>query len=146
MSTTTDGMEEMVKEFLAESAEGLDLLERDLVEPEHDPTSPERLGEVFRAVHTIKGNSGMLGYPNLESVAHAGESLLGAVRDGKLALHPALTSGFLGMADAMRALLNAIELTGGEGDADYGTVVRSLEELLRGVSSWCGTAASGTSC
>ena len=95
MSAATDGMEEIVKEFLAESAEGLDRLERELVELEHDPTSPQRLAEIFRAVHTIKGSSGMLGYSKLESVAHAGEGLLGALRDGNLAVSPALTSGLL---------------------------------------------------
>src|SRR5271157_5750711 len=76
MSRATDGMEEIVKEFLAESAEGLDLLERDLVELERDPGSRERLDEMFRAVHTIKGSSGMLGYPRLESVAHAARACL----------------------------------------------------------------------
>src|SRR5271166_6875004 len=131
MSTATDGMEEIVREFLAESAEGLDLMERELVELERDPASQERLGEIFRAVHTIKGSSGMLGYPKLESVAHAGESLLSGLRDGKLALHPALTSGLLSMVDALRGLLNEIERTGGEGDGDYTPVVRVLEELLR---------------
>ena len=63
-------MEEIIKEFLVESAEGLDLLDRDLVALEHDPSSRELLGEVFRAVHTIKGTSGVLGYPKLEKVAH----------------------------------------------------------------------------
>ena len=130
MSAATDGMEEIVREFLAESAEGLDRLERDLVELEHDPTSRPRLAEIFRAVHTLKGSSGMLGYPKLELVAHAGESLLGGLRDGKLALNPALAGGLLAMVDALRALLGAIERTGSEGIDDYGGVVRSLEELL----------------
>ncbi|MGO9517947.1 MAG: chemotaxis protein CheA, partial [Candidatus Korobacteraceae bacterium] len=131
MSAATDGMEEIVKEFLAESTEGLDRLERDLVELEHDPTSPQRLAEIFRAVHTIKGSSGMLGYSQLESVAHAGEEALGALRDGNLALNPALTSGLLAMVDALRVLLRAIERTGSEGPGDYGNVARSLEELFR---------------
>src|SRR5271165_2148683 len=122
MSTATDGMEEIVREFLAESAEGLDLMERELVELERDPASPERLAEIFRAVHTIKGSSGMLGYPKMESVAHAGESLLGGLRDGKLPLNPAVTSGLLAMVDALRVLLRAIERTGSEGVEDYGGI------------------------
>jgi two-component system chemotaxis sensor kinase CheA len=131
MSAATDGMEEIVKDFLAESAEGLDRLERALVELERDPASRQRLAEIFRTVHTIKGSSGMLGYPKLEAVAHAGEGLLGGLRDGKLALNPALTSGLLAMVDALRALLAAIARTGSEGIDDYGSVVTSLEELLR---------------
>jgi two-component system chemotaxis sensor kinase CheA len=135
MSAATDGMEEIVREFLAESAEGLDQLERHLVELEHDPKSHERLAEIFRSVHTLKGSSGMLGYSNLESVAHAGESLLGGLRDGKLALSPELVSGLLSMVDALRGLLQAVERTGSEGTGDYATVVRSLEELLQSTAA-----------
>jgi len=144
MSTATDGMEEIVKEFLAESTEGLDLLDRNLVELERDPKSQERLGEVFRAVHTIKGSSGMLGYPKLESLAHAGENLLSGLRDCKLALHPALTSGLLGMVDALRELLNAIERTGSEGDGDYTSVMRVLEELPRNSAAPADTVMGGS--
>ncbi len=135
MSTATDGMEEIVREFLAESAEGLDRLDSGLVEMERDPQSPGRLAEIFRAVHTIKGCSGMLGYPTLESVAHAGETLLGGLRDGKLTLNPALMNGLLAMVDAMRALLNAIDLNGSEGDDDYRALTRLLEDLFSGPSA-----------
>jgi two-component system chemotaxis sensor kinase CheA len=142
MSTATDGMEEIVKEFLAESAEGLDLLERDLIELERDTASPERLGEIFRAMHTLKGSSGMLGYPKLESIAHAGEGLLGGLRDGKLALHPGLTSGLLAMVDAIRAVMKVIELTGKEGDANCEALVRSLEDLHGNAAAQYGPAPS----
>ena len=89
MSVVIEGMDEIIKEFLVESAEGLDLLDRDLVALERDPSSRELLAEVFRAAHTIKGTSGVLGYPKLEKVAHVGESLLSRMRDGKLLLNPA---------------------------------------------------------
>lgn len=132
MSAATDGIEEIVREFLAESAEGLDQVERYLVELERDPNSSERLAEIFRAVHTLKGSSGMLGYSNLESVAHAGESLLGSLRDGKLAPNAAVISGLLTMVDSLRELLRAIKQNGSEGGGDYARVVHSLEELLQG--------------
>ena len=126
----SEGMDEIVKEFLAESAEGLDRLDRELIALESEPNSRERLDEIFRAVHTMKGSSGALGYPKLESVAHAGESLLSNLRDGKLALNAALTSGLLAMVDALRSLLQAIEQTGEEGSGDYSSVVGLLQELL----------------
>ncbi len=125
-------MEEIVKEFLAETAEGLDLLDRHLVELEHDPNRGEKLAEIFRAVHTLKGSSGMLGYPKLESVAHAGESLLGALRDEKLALNQATISGLLAMVDELRRLLRVIERTGSEGTADNERIVCALQQLLQG--------------
>jgi two-component system, chemotaxis family, sensor kinase CheA len=130
MSTVIEGMDEIIKEFLVESTEGLDLLDRDLVALEQDPSSRELLGEIFRAAHTIKGTSGVLGYPKLEKVAHVGENLLSRMRDGKLVLSPAITSGLLAMVDALRRLLNEIEQHGNEGAGDYGAVVQQLEALL----------------
>ncbi len=123
-------MDEIIKEFLVESAEGLDLLDRDLVALEQDPSSSLLLGEIFRAVHTVKGTSGVLGYPRLEKVAHVGENLLSRMRDGKLVLNPAITSGLLAMVDALRRLLSELEQHGNEGADDYGAVVQQLEALL----------------
>jgi two-component system chemotaxis sensor kinase CheA len=130
MSAAIEGLDEIIKEFLVESTEGLDLLDRDLVALERDPTSRELLAEVFRAVHTVKGTSGVLGFPKLEKVAHVGENLLSRMRDGKLLLRPAITSGLLAMVDAIRQLLSNIERDGNEGAVDYAEVVEKLEILL----------------
>ena len=130
MSSAIEGMEEIIKEFLVESGEGLDLLDRDLVALERDPSCGDLLAEIFRAVHTIKGTSGVLGYPKLEKVAHVGENLLSRMRDGKLLLNPAITSGLLAMVDALRRLLSEIEQNGNEGTDEYGDVVQQLEALL----------------
>ncbi len=130
MATAIEGMEDIVQEFLVEGAEEVELLDRDLVALEREPGSPELLAEIFRAVHTLKGNSGALGFSKLESVAHAGESLLAALRDGKLALTPKLTNGLLAMVDALRSLLRAIEENGSEDEGNYTSVV----DLLRGLA------------
>jgi two-component system chemotaxis sensor kinase CheA len=129
MAAAINGMEDIIRDFLIESAEGVDLLDRNLVALEREPASRELLAEIFRAVHTLKGNSGVLGYPKLESVAHAGENLLTRLREGELELSPELTNGLLAMVDALRGLLNAVEETGNEADGDYGSVV----SLLRGL-------------
>src|SRR5262249_59588824 len=94
-------LQEATKEFLIESHENLDQLDADLVgleksaAPPHPTLSPEggegrvrgeALGRIFRTLHTIKGSCSFLDFPHLEAVAHAGENLLGKLRDGKLAL------------------------------------------------------------
>src|SRR5438128_1767504 len=76
----------IVKEFLVESYENLDRLDRDLVSLEQDPTSHSTLASVFRTIHTIKGTCGFLGFSRLEAVTHRGESLLSRLRDGELVL------------------------------------------------------------
>ena len=80
-------MEEILKDFLLEAGENLDRLDQDLVRLEQAPTDKKIIGNVFRALHTIKGSSGFFAFKRLAAVAHAGESLLGKIRDAKLALH-----------------------------------------------------------
>ncbi|MFZ0515749.1 MAG: chemotaxis protein CheW [Acidobacteriaceae bacterium] len=124
-----DGMDDIVKEFIVESTENLDQLDRDLISLEKNPTSKELLGSIFRAVHTVKGTTGFLGYTRLESVAHAGESLLSRLRDGVLLLSPSITSGLLAMVDAVRTMLASIEKTGSDGDTDYAPLIEILTQL-----------------
>jgi two-component system, chemotaxis family, sensor kinase CheA len=121
--------DDIVKEFLIESTENLDRLDRDLVEIEKDPSSKEILGSIFRTVHTIKGTTGFLGFSKLESLAHAGESLLGLLRDGKLSITPEITSALLALVDAVRGMLSAIESTGRDGDSDFAGLIETLRNL-----------------
>src|ERR1700730_8370497 len=116
----------ILNDFLLECAENLDQLSRDLVELERNPQDRERLARIFRAIHTIKGGCGFLNFSKLEAVAHVGEGLLSQLRDGKLLLNAAITSGLLALIDAIRALLARIESTGQEGDGDYSALITRL--------------------
>jgi two-component system, chemotaxis family, sensor kinase CheA len=122
-------LDDIVKEFLVESHENLDQLDRDLVALETQPTSHEILSRIFRAIHTIKGTTGFLGFAKLESVAHAGESLLSKLRDGVLILNPEITSALLATVDAVREMLANIEATGQDGEGDYTTLIERLTAL-----------------
>ncbi|MBY0280432.1 chemotaxis protein CheA [Candidatus Binatia bacterium] len=122
-------LDEVVREFLVESHEGLDQLDRDLVALEKDPTSKDRLASIFRTIHTIKGTCGFLSFGKLESVAHVGENLLSRLRDGRLTLNADITSALLAMVDAVRRMLADIEATGSDGDDDYAALVARLNDL-----------------
>ena len=100
-------MDEIVQEFLVESYEALDRLDGDLLALERDPNSPDVLASIFRVMHTIKGTCGFLGFQKLERVAHAGESLLGGLRDGTFAVNPAITSALLSTGDVLRQICSA---------------------------------------
>jgi len=108
-------VDDLTKEFIAESQEGLDRMERCLTELETRPGDSDLVGEIFRSVHTIKGTTGFLGFDRLEKLAHAGEHLLGSLRDGKLAVTSGLINGLLRLLDGLRAILTLIEDTGSEG-------------------------------
>jgi len=127
-----DETEEIVKEFLVESSENLDQLDRDLVMLEEDPSNGQVLASVFRTIHTIKGTCGFLGYTKLESVSHVAESLLSRLRDGSLSLTPEITSALLATTDVVREILAQIETTRNEGDGDYSALVATLTALQSG--------------
>ncbi len=117
---------EFIDEFLVESTENLDQLDRDLLALEAEPGDPQRLASIFRTVHTIKGNSGFFGFSKLGALAHSGEHLLGRLRDGKLRLDDRVTGTLYSMVDAVRSILQAIEATGTEGEQDYRDLARQL--------------------
>src|SRR5271156_4037211 len=123
--------DDIVKEFLVESHENLDRLDRDLVELEKHPADREILASVFRTIHTIKGTTGFLGFGKLEAVAHVGENLLAKLRDGQLKLHPELTTALLALVDAVRQMLASIETLGNEGERDDRELISRLTQLLR---------------
>lgn len=125
-------MTAIVKEFVVESRENLDQLERDLIDLESHPTSRETLGSIFRTVHTIKGAAGFMGLPKLEALAHSGESVLSSLRDGTLAINPAITSALLGLSDTIRVMLVQVDSTGSEGETDCTALVDQLTGLLGG--------------
>jgi two-component system chemotaxis sensor kinase CheA len=131
---------DIVQDFLVESYENLDRLDRDLVGLEKNPQDRDALAGVFRTIHTIKGTCGFLGFNKLEKVAHVGENLLTRLRDGQLTLNPEITTALLGMVDAIRQMLKEIGSTGQDGDADYPELRETLTRLLAPASVNVGPA------
>ena len=127
-------MDEIIKDFLIESAENLDRLDQDLVKLEGAPSSSELIAGIFRTIHTIKGTCGFLGFARLEKLAHAGESLLSRLRDGELTLNADITSGLLAMVDAVRQMLAQIEASGQDGEDDHASLIAHLTELQSGAA------------
>ena len=125
---------EIIAEFLVESHENLDQLDRDLVELEQHPGSRELLSSIFRTIHTIKGTSGFLALGRLERLTHVGETLLSQLRDGERTMTEPIAEALLRMVDTVRALLDVIERTGADedGSVDVAPVIRLIEALLAG--------------
>jgi len=119
-------MDEIIKEFLVESYENLDLLDRAMVELEKDPRHKPSLDNVFRTIHTVKGTCGFIAFSRLEKLTHTGENLLSRIREGKLPLTSDRTSGLLAMVDAIRAALAVIESTMQEPQESYDALIQQL--------------------
>jgi two-component system chemotaxis sensor kinase CheA len=124
-------MDELTREFVIESQEGLDRMERCLTDLESRPDDTALLADIFRSVHTIKGTTGFLGFKRLEKLAHAGENLLGLLRDGKLVAQPRIITGLLELLDGLRCILSNIESDGDEGRGEDAELIAKLEELRK---------------
>ena len=122
-------MDELTREFLIESQEGLDRMERCLTDLEERPQDAGLIGDIFRSVHTIKGTTGFLGFKRLEKLAHAGENLLGLVREGKLIADREIITGLLQLLDGLRSILKTIEAEEAEGEGEDTVLIDRLEEL-----------------
>jgi two-component system chemotaxis sensor kinase CheA len=124
-------LDDLIIDFIAETREGLEALDSDLVRFERRPDDPELLGGIFRLIHTIKGTCGFLGLTRLQTVAHAAESVLGAFRDGELAVTPTAVTAILDTVDLIRALIEALGVDGAEPAGDDSDLIGRLEAVLQ---------------
>ena len=125
-------MDDLIAEFLTETAESLEVVDSELVKFEANPTERKTLDNIFRLVHTVKGTCGFLGLSRLEAVAHAGETLLGRFRDGKLEVTPLAVTLVLHSIDRIKVILAGLEATGNEPDGDDHDLISQLEAMAEG--------------
>ncbi len=128
-------MDDLLSEFLTETSENLAVLDVELVKLEQNPNDTELLGNIFRLVHTVKGTCGFLGLPRLESVAHAGENVLGKVRDGELEVTADAVSLILECLDRIRSIMSDLEATGSEPQGDDSGLIKRLNAFADGGSA-----------
>lgn len=98
-----------VNTFRDEAQEHLNALEQALLDLELDPNNVPQIAAAFRAMHTIKGSAGMVGFAHLSYFTHHLENLFESVRNKKVTLTPELCQCVLLAADHMNNLLNDIE-------------------------------------
>jgi two-component system chemotaxis sensor kinase CheA len=125
-------MDDLLKDFLIETNEGIAELDVALVKLEQAPDDQPTLSLIFRMVHTIKGTCGFLGLARLEKVAHAGENVLGRVRDGALTVTPAAISLILAALDRIKVIVAALEASGVEPAGDDSELIGELNALAEG--------------
>lgn len=91
--------------FAQESEQLLADMEDALLSLESDPGDSETINRLFRAVHTIKGSSGLFGFNAIVSFTHEAESLLDKARNGELAIDAELISVLLDSKDHIAKLI-----------------------------------------
>jgi two-component system chemotaxis sensor kinase CheA len=100
-------MEKLKETFFIECAEHVATMESSILEMEENPHDEELMGELFRAAHSLKGNSGCLGYMDINGFTHVLETVLEKVKEGELEWSEELTSVMLDSVDATKLLIDA---------------------------------------
>lgn len=124
-----DIRQKLLQRFKQEADTHLMLLQRRLVDLEADPTNEAFIKDIFRAAHTIKGNSRMMNFRDITSVAHNLETLFGEMRDSGLRLTPAASELIFETVEHLTGLVDAV-LRGEKSPLDVADLNKKLEQIL----------------
>lgn len=119
--------EEELKVFLMEADEQIELLDEDIVRLEKEGEDPDILQEIFRAAHTLKGSSAMVGHQRMAELTHAMENLLDKLRKRELQVSTEIIDVLLYSLDALKILKEEI-VNAQESELDIASVVENLKE------------------
>src|SRR3990172_12798041 len=127
--------EETLKEFIVEAEEILDGLNQNLLTLESAEDKrlvpPDVINSIFRAAHTLKGMSGMVGLKKVSDLSHRLEDLLDRLRMGKLQTDAQVLETLFAGAEGLRKLIE--DVSGGRGEKfDVGPVLKKIEQALSG--------------
>lgn len=120
----------LVKEFLVESEELLQRMDQDMVTLESTPDDAELLNRIFRALHTIKGTSGFLGYEPVVRLSHRAEDVLNNLRKGEIKLTRRMIDALLSARDHLERMLQDIH-QGGLREYTIDELVAELEAVQK---------------
>lgn len=122
----------LLDDFLVEAREIIDRLDQDFVQLEKSPDDDNLLGNIFRGMHTLKGSSGFFAFKRLERLSHAGETLLGRLRDKSLQLTPSIVTALLHTLDNVRQIIDSVQAHHMEPVDDDTALLENLHALASG--------------
>ena len=128
-------MDEITTVFIEESREQLAEMEAGLLRLEQDTGERDNINAIFRAAHTIKGGSGAIECHFIERFTHDVESLLDSLRNGELAVSPALATLLLECCDQMGRLVDALAAGQSEPCAEVAQRGQALTERLQQIGA-----------
>jgi two-component system, chemotaxis family, sensor kinase CheA len=137
--------QEDLKLFLQEADEQLQLLDEDIIRLEKEAENPDLMQEIFRAAHTLKGSSAVVGNQSLSELAHAMENVLDSIRKKILSVSPTVIDALLNGLDVMRVLRQEM-VSPGASPTDIEDAVTELNASMNGgdKSSTSGGNQAGT--
>ncbi|GAA5415125.1 chemotaxis protein CheA [Paraliobacillus ryukyuensis] len=124
-------MNEYLDVFIEESKEHIQSLNNHLLELENDPTNMDKVNEIFRSAHTLKGMSATMGFQDLADLTHKMENVLDAIRNDKIELDSDILDVVFNAVDNLESMVFDI-IDGGDGKKDVSQLVAQLEAIEQG--------------
>lgn len=122
-------MDNFKKKFVEEAGELIDKLEVSLLELEKNPEDASLIQQVFRIMHTLKGNSAMFGFDLIDSFTHNLETIYDQVRNGQLQISPEILNVTLASVDHLKLMLDEQNYN----DPDFKTVYNGLLSKINAI-------------
>ena len=117
---------DLIQAFIEEAGELVEGFEQGLLDLEQAPGDAEVLNRIFRAAHTIKGNSGMLGFTDVAHFTHSLEDVLDRMRKGRLGVTQAGMNLLLRSLDMLKLKLKTLRQPG-DASPDAGPLIEELQ-------------------
>jgi two-component system, chemotaxis family, sensor kinase CheA len=134
--------EDLWRTYALDAADALRAIEESLLGMEGRRETPEELNRLYRALHTLKGNSAVMGLSTIEELSHAAEDMIGLVRDRGVATDPEMLELLLQTTDCLSQL--TARASGEQRDVER-SLVAELVENVRGWTLAHGGAEQRTS-
>jgi len=117
--------------FLEESSDNLQTLNECLLALENEPGDMEKLNEIFRVAHTIKGMAATMGYSKMAELTHKMEDVLSNFREGKVKVTHRVVTVLFKCLDTLEAMVDSIT-QGSDGNMPIEEIVSHLEGIANG--------------
>ena len=123
---------ELLAGFLYESLDSLTEAENALVNLEKDPENPDIVNTIFRAAHSLKGNSAFFGLMRVKVLSHKMEDVLDAIRQQRLQVGKSVIEALLPGLDLLRRMLENTQAGAPElsDENEFNRLLEILEEAL----------------
>jgi hypothetical protein len=122
-----DAMDNFRRKFVEEASDLIDNLEATVLELEDRPTDSSIVQRVFRIMHTLKGNSSMFGFTQIDRFTHQMETIYDQIRSNEREVDSTVLDLTLRSVDHLRSLLR-------ESGQESAEVMEEQEELMRVMS------------
>jgi len=119
----------LLEQFILESREGLQRISEILITLEEKGEEKGLLNELFRLVHTMKGNSGLFDLPSMTKLLHASEDLMNLVREGKVTYSSEIADILLSAMDIVSTMLDELETSGSTSSETNSSAEEKAKEI-----------------